>query len=475
MAVESGETSPTPAVPRRRFLQYSGGAAGAVSLAHVFAAFSRRTSAGEPNIAGKTVAGYGPLAPVNDETTGLPFLQLPAGFRYRSFGWTNEVMDDGIKTPPMHDGMGVIAGNEGVLTLCRNHEVNTDKGSFGSPQQSFDSRAGGGCTLLTFNTKTGEWLGSRVGIAGTVRNCAGGVTPWGTWLTCEETTLAPGDNEKLKVYKYEREHGWIFEVPAKGAKNPQPLKDMGRFVHEAIAVDPDTGIVYETEDRGTSGFYRFLPDQKGNLAAGGKLQMLRVPGHTDLRKNVDPHKNYPCEWVDIADPQRAHSSRENKDSLGVFMQGKQQNATTFARLEGCWYGDGKIHFDATSGGNKKCGQIWEYDPAENILRLIYESPNPEILDMPDNLTVTPNGGLVLCEDSDHRPQRMHGLTKDGQLVDLAVNNVILKKKFNGFRGDYRKQEWCGACFSPDGQWLFANIQTPGFTVAITGPWKDGGL
>ena len=155
------------------------------------------------------------------------------------------------------------------------------------------------------------------------------------------------------------------------------------------------------------------------------------------------------------------------------MQGKDQGAVTFARLEGCWHGNGLIYLDSTSGGDKELGQIWQYSPKDERLKLIFESPSTDVLDSPDNLTVSPRGGLVLCEDGDVVPHRIHGLTPDGQLFTFAENNAVLNGEKNRFHGDYRGEEWAGATFSRDGRWFFVNIQTPGITFAITGPWGEG--
>lgn len=424
------------------------------------------------------IPGYGALRPVADETTGLKLLRLPEGFRYRSFGWTGDAMADGSPTPAAHDGMGVVGQDGDVVTLIRNHELTSGE-PFGRERMRFDRVAAGGCSTLRFDLRAGNWLDARPSLAGTVKNCAGGPTPWGTWLSCEETVFGPGDRDEGRPLGFEQDHGWIFEVPADGVSEPTPLKAMGRFVHEAVAVDPDTGIVYETEDRGLAGFYRFLPVESGQLSAGGRLQMLKAVGGDDLRTGLRVGQEFDVEWVDIEDPERRHSpeslrgSDAEGDALGVFHQGRQQGGSTFARLEGCWYGNGLIYFDATSGGDAGCGQLFQYDPRDERLTLIFESPSATVLDSPDNITVSPRGGIVLCEDGDAVPHRMHGMTPEGRLFSFAENNVVLRGERHGYAGDFRDQEWAGATFSPNGEWLFVNIQTPGITFAITGPWGDG--
>ncbi len=455
---------------RRTFLRHTGEILQASALAAAFQGFLGRSAVAESS--GERV--YGALRPMKDETTGLELLQLPDGFRYRSFGWKEDQLADGRATPGAHDGMGVISTEGTLLTLCRNHELKGNAKPFGSADQCYDPAAPGGCTNLVFDAGKGEWVKAFASISGTVKNCAGGPTPWGTWLTCEETVFGPGDKDDDVTLNHEREHGWIFEVPAGGVSAPQPLKAMGRFVHEAVAVDPKTGIVYETEDAKHAGFYRFVPKTKGQLAQGGQLQMARAKNAPDLRQGNKIGATYDVDWVNIDDPHRAHSPGKN-DEAGVFQQGKAQNGTSFARLEGCWYGHGRVYLVSTSGGAAEMGQVWEFDPAGQTLRLIFESPGASILEKPDNITVSPRGGLVLCEDGDLKPQRLHGLTTDGRLFPLAANNVVLRGEHNAFQGDFRDSEWAGATFSPDGQWLFVNIQNPGITFAITGPWDAGSL
>jgi len=118
--------------------------------------------------------------------------------------------------------------------------------------------------------------------------------------------------------------------------------------------------------------------------------------------------------------------------------------------------------------------MWELDPKTATLRLLFESPGPEVLNMPDNICLSPRGGLAICEDGTSI-QRVQGLTRDGHVLTLARNNILLEGQRNGFTGDFTKREFAGATYSPDGEWLFVNVQVPGVTFAITGPWTAGGL
>ncbi len=464
----------TDSKTRRQFLSDNFAAACSFGVAAAFGSLGGRIAAGES-------AKRSPLVAVRDDTTGLPLLRLPAGFRYCSYGWTGDRMDDGAITPPFHDGMAVVAASGNTVTICRNHEISDASPALpingGTP---YDPMAAAGCTTLVFDSSEGKWLSSRVSMSGTSRNCAGGVTPWGTWLTCEETVLGPGDVDKYKQHAqrdFQQTHGWIFEVPADGVGRPEPIRQMGRFVHEAVAVDRDTGIVYETEDRPTSGFYRYLPTQPGKLSAGGTLQMAEAVGQPDLRGGFVAGSEFDVRWHQIHDPTLAHTPGSNPpDELGVFKQGQAAGGSWFSRLEGCWFGNGLVYFDATSGGAAEAGQIWQYDPRTEKLKLLFESPNRATLNMPDNLCVSPRGGIMLCEDNDYGanqyPQRMFGLSQAGELRLFAENNVQLAGEHNRFAGDYRTKEWTGATFSPDGKWLFVNVQTPGITFAITGPWEE---
>jgi secreted PhoX family phosphatase len=446
---------------RRRFLgrtaAVAGGAlAGSASLPGLVA-----RAEGNPGRAGKGSGGYGPLAPTASENTRETILALPKGFKYTVFGRTGSIMSDGQPTPGVHDGMAAFAAPDGTVRLVRNHEVRA-KVLGPIAANAYDQLAGGGNTTLVVNPDTRLLVKDFVSLAGTHTNCAGGPTPWGSWVTCEETVVGLGAG-------YLQPHGYNFEVPAMadGPVTPTPLKAMGRFVHEAIAVDPNTGWVYETEDRGTSGIYRFVPSRPGDLASGGALSMLRIvgkPGY-DTRTGQTLGEKLKIDWVPIANPDPANAE---SDSLAVFKQGAAQGGATFARLEGAWWGNNRIYFHATSGGDLGLGQVWELNPfgssSKAHLSLLYESNDPARLDAPDNIAVSPRGGLVLCEDGDG-DQYVRGLTHRGQIFDFALN----------VHPGFTDSELAGATFSPDGETLFVNIQSPGVTLAIWGPWEDGAL
>ena len=394
------------------------------------------------------------LEPVADETTGAELLRLPPGFTYRSFSWSLDPTDDGNVVSGLHDGMGAFPSADGrTATLVRNHEISL--APLLAERPVYDANCGGGTTTLTFDLDGGEWLSSRVSLAGTYKNCSGGPTPWGSWLTCEETLADPSTRAVL------RRHGFVFEVPAGGAGDPRPIPALGRFKHEAAAVDPESGIVYLTEDERSAGLYRFVPEDGATgsaaLRGGGRLQMLAVDGRTRPGKTGT---HIPVAWVDIDEPTAV-------GGWSVFEQGAARGGMTFKRLEGCWLDEGRLYFASTTGGGAKKGQIWELDVAGDRLALLYESPGRDTLDMPDNLVAMPGLGLLLCEDGG-APTRLRLLTPGGDIVTVAENAVVLDG-LKGIRGDYRGGEWCGVCRA--GDWVFANLQVPGITLAITGPWE----
>lgn len=423
-------------------------------------------------------AGYGGLVRDPDR-----ILDLPEGFTYRAFSRTGEVMDDGLYVPGAHDGMAAFAGPEGKTILVRNHELSPAKPgkeatAFGkdaeligrvAEDRFYDAGEGkafcpGGTTTLIYDTQTQQLEQHWLSLVGTVRNCAGGPTPWGSWITCEESTLRKGEDGTLV------DHGYNFEVPALtevGLVDPIPLIAMGRFNHEAVAVDPESGIVYQTEDTSDGLIYRYIPNEPGKLHKGGRLQCL---ASADVRRldtrnweniEVPTGRRMRVRWIDLDDV------TSPDDDLRYRGYGK--GAALFARGEGMWYGNNAIYFACTNGGKGKFGQIWQYTPSldegtadeeknPGELVLYAEATSKDMLERADNLTVAPWGDVIATEDG---PEVDHlvGITPKGEYYKLARNML-------------NTSELAGAVFSPDGSTLFVNIQSPGITFAITGPWKS---
>lgn len=410
----------------------------------------------------------GALAPTPSVNTKETVLAVPPDFQYTVLGRTGKLMSDGHLTPGAHDGMAAFQV-KGQLRLVRNHEVNIPVGRAGAAvtNTAYDPMAAAGTTTLVINPLTREIVKDFISLNGTLINCAGGPTPWNSWISCEETVLG------LRKFKndqnqdrggFSKPHGYCFEVSAlsDGPVDPVPLKAMGRFVHEALAVDPKTGIVYLTEDMTACGFYRFIPKQRGKLIRGGQLQMLAIKDQPklDARKAQKERQRLAVRWVDIRNPD---PPEVDFDSLAVFKQGLAAGGTIFSRLEGCHYGSDKVFFTSTDGGDRKLGQVWEYSPGTGsdggTLTLLLEPTDAAVLNMPDNLCETRLGGLMICEDNE-ASIRLQILTQAGEVVPFAKNVMP----------GYQTREFAGVTFSPDGKTLFVNIQEPGVTLAIWGPF-----
>lgn len=522
------------AFTRRKFLTLAGATTAGVTMASPLEALYARVARGEV----VRTLGYGPLTPkvpVNTaelantaagDLRGEAILALPPGFEYKALSITGQPMSDGTPVPAGHDGMAAFPGpQDGTVILVRNHELssalpaNYNFPVIGTP--SYSSRPGGTTTLLIGRDRS--VIKDFVSLAGSRTNCAGGPTPWRSWITCEETFSTT--NDPIGVLK----HGYCFEVAANansGVVTPVPIVAMGRFSHEAVAVDPATGYIYETEDRGDSCFYRFVPNNvpsvpvqrkegerregnKGRITApgqlaqvGGTLYALRIkngPANTTnntsqggVPGSIKVGQTFKVEWVKIDNvdpiaegrmPATGKAEAVAAGQVGVRYQAQDKGAAIFFRGEGCWYGNGLVYFVATqagptaigneppSGNGRGNGQVWAYNPAKETLTLIVEAASSgELLDEPDNVTVAPFGDLFLCEDSSDDFQYIVGVNRKGELYQFAKNVLFSQVTDDPAKTPFVGNEFAGACFSPDGRTLFVNTQTPGITFAIWGPW-----
>ncbi len=452
---------------------------GTSAVALAFAGLARAEA-----VSGETyrneIEGYGPL-----KSDPFGVFDLPEGFSYRILSQAGDAMSDGLVVPYKFDGMGCFAAGADRVALVRNHELKIGDVNHGptgvkgrhadklDTSKAYDlDGAGralpGGTTTLVYNLRTGQVEREHLSLIGTAVNCAGGVTPWGSWLTCEEDTTRAGKGGK-------KDHGWAFEVPAgaRGLVDPVPLRAMGRFKHEAACVDPRTGIVYMTEDTADSLLYRFIPDVPGELVKGGRLQAL---GFADAPQGCDT-RNWKgavgmvlgdwraARWIDLNDPESPEDD--------LRLRGAKAGAAVFARGEGIFWGRGELYFTCTSGGAKGLGQIMRYVPgpregqpdegdAPGKAQLFLESVDATVLDYADNIAIAPWGHIIVCEDrySDTKRNHLKGVTPEGKVYTIGRNM---------FR---ENAELAGVCFSPDGSTLFVNIYWPGITLAVTGPWAS---
>lgn len=419
---------------RRNFLKKGGMTTAAIALGTtgVFTLAGKGSKAlAAPKSSRGSFGGYGPLT---KDPGGV--LNLPRGFQYRILSEEGGKLSDGRPIPAMHDGMAAFQGKNNSTIIVRNHELSTESDYPVIGKNPYHNDNIGGTTALVVGPDR-KLQSEFVTSAGTYRNCAGGGTPWGTWITCEETL--------------EQGHGYVFEVDPFDPENnlsKTPIREMGLFSHEAVDVDPATGIVYMTEDADPSYLYRFLPNDRsqtvGSLQKGGTLQAAAIEElPRNEVSNYHTGQRYGVVWKDV-DPE--------KPSL----EAGQKGCIEFSRLEGCHFDGGVFWFSDTDAGSKNLGRIYRYIPATNTLELFYESTSANDLESPDNITITPWGDLWIVEDGGGS-DRIIGLTPEGETYVFAENIL-------------NSSELAGPTFSPDGKTLFVNIQVPGITFAIWGPF-----
>ncbi|MCC0098840.1 PhoX family protein [Streptomyces flavotricini] len=424
--------------------------------------------------------GYGPLLA---DPAGL--LALPAGFSYRVITHSGvTTLDSGESTPSNHDGTAAFEGHRGVTLLVNNHELKGKRANWAHPVPLteglvYDPAAAGGCTVV--EVRRGGEVAEWVGVAGTSTNCAGGATPWDTWLTCEETEDLAGKNGMTK------DHGYVFEVDPhdrRANRDPKPVKAFGRYAHEAVVIDPRQGHAYLTEDAsGPNGLlYRWTPPS-GFRHGRGKLRTLAADAGVlaaakcfdsagrfvdDLSRATKIGTVYGVDWVPVPD--------RDARTVSVRKQFGEGAVTRARKLEGMWWADGGTYFVSSyareeSPGAAHDGQVWFYDPKRRTIRLtvvlgVNADPAKDgSFDGPDNITVSPYGGLVIAEDGSGL-QHLFGATESGRTYPLARNELNI-----GTAQEPEYSEFTGVCFSPDGRTLYANIQDPGIMLAITGPWR----
>ncbi|MBT2417709.1 DUF839 domain-containing protein [Streptomyces sp. ISL-22] len=424
--------------------------------------------------------GYGPLIP---DPKGI--LALPAGFRYRVITHSGTTkLESGEFTPSNHDGTAAFDGPRGTTLLVNNHELKGPRANWKHPVPLieglvYDPAASGGCTVVEVRPdgRVAEW----VGIAGTSTNCAGGRTPWDTWLTCEENSDKAGTNGMTK------DHGYVFEVDPvdrRANRDPKPLKFFGRYDHEAVVIDPKRGHAYLTEDAASPNglFFRWTPP-KGFEHGRGKLRTLADDAGVlqapkcfdsggkfvdDLSRATKIGTVYGVDWVDVPD--------RDARTVAVRRQFGAGEVTRARKLEGMWWGDGGAYLVSSyareeSPGAAHDGQVWFYDPKRRTLTLkvlLGVNPDPSVdgaFDGPDNITVSPYGGIILAEDGEG-VSHLFGATDSGRTYPIARNDLNV-----GTEDDPEYSEFAGVTFSPDGRTLYACIQDPGIMFAITGPWK----
>lgn len=427
-------------------------------------------------------------------------LALPQGFSAKRVGTIGaEALFDtrdgkAVGTTPSNlDGTGAFQWRDRIR-LVRNHECRaTASAPVPLVEGTVYDRAGGapmGGNTVVETDKDGNFIQQWVGLSGTIRNCAGGETPWGSWLACEEDTTKAGTtvftDSDGKEYVTEKDHGYVFEVFPDVVANqiPEPIKAWGRAVWEGAAIGPQRKDAYLTEDTGGGLFYRWTAPHGTVIKPGIARQFAEDDGvlqAAQLVKNGTPlvhygeltaadlNKAYPVKWVDGGADRQAQTTDLRKQYPG---------ATVHPKIEGCWT-DGKgLWFTlsytnssqaAAFGIDEDWGMVMyysykdqtltlkEYWAKDNALGAVVRGDATEAIKQfhgPDNITVSPWGGVLIAEDGDN-PCSLVAFSEGTGSRELA-------------RDLADRGEWAGPCFSKTGNLLFASVQSD-CTYAITGP------